>query len=107
MKCCGFEIIAYVKIEEIKSKLKKQLSEVRKQISEKTRSNNSIVNSMYTNVIKYADELGVGDETSMNLNYLFTSDMKVLSGALLHKTVFSFRLAYICRSSTILATYRH
>lgn len=92
----------YVKIEEIKNNLKKQLAQIKKQISEKTRNNNSVVGSIYSNVIKYANELGVGDETSMNLNYLFTSNMKILSGALLHKTVFSFRLAYILEIKRLL-----
>ena len=92
----------YVKIEEIKDNLKSKLLQVRKQISERTRCNNKVVGSLYANVIKYAEELGVGDESSMNLNYLFTSNMKILSGALLHKTVFSFRLAYILEIKRLL-----
>lgn len=92
----------YLKIEEIKENLKKQLTEIKRQISDKTRSNNSVVNSLYSNVIKYAKELGVDDDSSMNLNYLFTTNMKILSGALLHKTVFSFRLAYILEIKKLL-----
>lgn len=92
----------YVKIEEIKENLKRQLLEVKQQISEKTRSNNQVVGSLYANVIRYADELGIRDESLTNLNYLFTSNMKILSGALLHKTVFSFRLAYILEVKRLL-----
>ena len=92
----------YVKIDEIKEKLKRQLLEVRQQISEKTRSNNQVVGSLYKNVIRYADELGVRDDSLTNLNYLFTTNMKILSGALLHKTVFSFRLAYILEVKRLL-----
>lgn len=92
----------YMKIEEIMEKLKRQLIEVRQQISKKTRSNNIVVGSLYANVIRYADELGVRDESLMNLNYLFTTNMKILSGALLHKTVFSFRLAYILEVKKLL-----
>lgn len=92
----------YVKIEEIKDNLKKQLFEIKQQIYEKTRSNNKVVGSLYANVIKYADELGVRDESLTNLNYLFTTNMKILSGALLHKTVFSFRLAYILEVKKLL-----
>lgn len=92
----------YVKIEEIKENLKRQLFEVKQHISEKTRSNNKVVGSLYGNVIKYADELGVRDESLMNLNYLFTTNLKILSGALLHKTVFSFRLAYILEVKKLL-----
>lgn len=92
----------YVKIEEIKENLKSQLQQVRKQISDKTRSNNEIVGSLYANVIKYAEGLGVGGRSSMNLNYLFTTNLKILTGALLHKTVFSFRLAYILEVKKLL-----
>ena len=92
----------YVKIEEIKENLKRQLLEVKQQLSEKTRSNNQVVGSLYANVIRYADELGIRDESLTNLNYLFTSNMKILSGALLHKTVFSFRLAYILEVKRLL-----
>lgn len=92
----------YMKVECIKENLKQQLRNVRKQISERTKYNNTVLNSMYANVIKYAKELEVGDSNSINLNYLFTSNLKVLSGALLHKTVFSFRLAFILEVKNIL-----
>lgn len=93
---------SYIKIEEIKENLRRQLSLIKKQITDKTRANNSVVSSLFSNVIKYADELGIGDESFMNLNYLFTSNMKILSGALLHKTVFAFRLAYILEVKRLL-----
>lgn len=92
----------YLKIEQIKEGIKKQLKEVRKQISERTRYNNEVLNSMYGNVLKYAKVLGVGDSDTIRLNYLFTSNLKVLSGALLHKTVFAFRLAYILEIKRLL-----
>ena len=92
----------YLKIEQIKKGIQKELKEVRKQITLRTSYNNEVLNSLYKNVIKYAAELGVGDGTSMKLNYLFTSNLKVLSGALLHKTVFSFRLAYILEVKKLL-----
>ena len=92
----------YVKIEQIKDSLKKQLKQVRDQISERTMYNNEVVTSLYGNVIKYAEELGIGNGNTMQLNYLFTSNLKVLSGAILHKTVFAFRLAYILEVKRLL-----
>lgn len=53
------------------------------------------LDSLYKNVLKYAIELGIGNDESLASSYLFTSNLKELSGALLHKTVFAFRLAYI------------
>lgn len=50
---------------------------------------------LYTNMVKYAEELGVGNSETISQAYLFTSNLKELSGAMLHKMVFAFRLAYI------------
>ena len=76
-------------------RLEKTLKAIRQEISSKTKQNNDIVNSLYKNVVKYATELEVGDEESIACSYIFTSNLKELSGAVLHKTVFAFRLAYI------------
>ena len=76
-------------------RLEKMLKVVRKEISRKTKSDTGVVMSLYENMVKYAAELGVGDSESIASSYLFTSNLKELSGAVLHKTVFAFRLAYI------------
>lgn len=75
--------------------LEKQLKAVREEITSVTKSNNSVVIPLYHNVIHYATELGLGDSSSIAASYLFTSNLKELSGAVLHKMVFAFRLAYI------------
>ena len=79
---------------EIKN-LENALKSVRKEISIKTKSDTGVVMSLYENMVKYATELGVGNSESIASSYLFTSNLKELSGAVLHKTVFAFRLAYI------------
>ena len=84
-----------VSIENEIKKMEQKLKQVRQDISYKTRTNNEVVNALYQNVLKYAVELGVGSNTTMAASYLFTSNLKELSGAILHKTVFAFRLAYI------------
>lgn len=76
-------------------RLENMLKCVREEISHKTKSNTSVIMSLYQNMVKYATELGVGNSESIASSYLFTSNLKELSGALLHKTVFAFRLAYI------------
>lgn len=85
----------HVNIENIINELKDEITSVRAQITEATRKNNEIVTSLYENVVKYSGELGVGDNSSIAKGYLFTSNLKELSGAILQKTVFSFKLAYI------------
>ena len=83
-------------------RLEKALKAIRHEITLKTKQNNSVVTSLYNNVVKYATELGVGDEESIASSYLFTSNLKELSGAVLHKTVFAFRLAYIIEIEKVL-----
>ena len=84
-----------VAIEKEIKRIEKELRDVRQAITDKTKANNDVVNNLYHNVLKYASELGVGNDTTISVSYLFTSNLKELSGAVLHKTVFAFRLAYI------------
>lgn len=84
-----------VAIEKEIKRIDKRRKEVRDAITERTRINNGVVNSLYQTVLKYANELGIGSDTSLKTSYLFTSNLKELSGAELHKTVFVFQLAYI------------
>ncbi len=93
-KIASLQINAAIINKEIKL-LEKQLKEIRKEITKETKTNNEVVNSLYKNVLKYAVELEIGSDTTMVASYLFTSNLKELSGAILHKTVFAFRLAYI------------
>lgn len=77
------------------NRLERTLKSIRKEISTKTKSDTNIIMSLYNNMVKYANELGVGNSETISSSYLFTSNLKELTGAVLHKTVFSFRLAYI------------
>ncbi|NCC80794.1 MAG: hypothetical protein EOM04_00775 [Clostridia bacterium] len=77
------------------NRLEKKLKSIRSEISNITKSNNSVVSSISSNIVRYATELDLGDKDSIPISYLFTSNLKELSGAVLHKTAFAFRLAYI------------
>lgn len=93
-RIASLKINAVAVKKEIK-RLKKELRNVRQAITDSTKTNNDVVNSLYQNVLKYAVEFGIGSDTTIAASYLFTSNLKELSGAVLHKTVFAFRLAYI------------
>lgn len=84
-----------VAIEKEIKRLEKALKSLRQEISMKTKSDTGVIKSLYENMVKYATELGVGNSESIASSHLFTSNLKELSGAVLHKTVFAFRLAYI------------
>lgn len=93
-KIAAVPIDAVAISKEIK-RLEKTLKAIRKEISDKTKSDTGVTKSLYENMVKFATELGVGNSESIATSYLFTSNLKELSGAVLHKTVFAFRLAYI------------
>lgn len=82
-----------ITVNKIINKLKDDRIQVKAQLAEATRRNNKVADEMFRIVTKYAQELNteVDDKTS----YLFTSNLKELSGAVLHKLVFSYRLACI------------
>ena len=75
--------------EERKRKLNKLLDEALK-------INNGIVDRLHTIIYKYSQELGVDEKyVTANSDYIFTSKLAGLSGAILQKIVFCFKLAYI------------
>ncbi|MFI3174380.1 MAG: hypothetical protein R3Y53_04150 [Bacillota bacterium] len=76
-------------------RLKKERKFIQEEITKQTKINNSVASDISRIMIKYLEELGLGDKESIQAKYLFTKNLKELSGAILHKTVFAFRLAYI------------
>lgn len=84
-----------IAIEKEIKRLEKSLKSIKQEITRQTRSDAGVTKSLYDNMVKYATELGVGNSETIASSYLFTSNLKELSGAVLHKTVFAFRLAYI------------
>lgn len=75
--------------------LDRDLRETNEAISEVTKHDNHIIQDLYEIIIKYVRELEIDDIVTPKVTHLFTSNLKELSGAVLHKTVFAFRLAYI------------
>ena len=91
-----------IEVKKAISVLEEEYSTINKEISSRTNYMNPVTMSMYENVRKYMQELGVGDVVDQTWKFLFTSNLKELSGAVLHKTVFSFRLAYIIEIQKVL-----
>ncbi len=91
-----------VDVQKVISGLGKERNLISKEISRRTNSKNPVTASMYETVKKYMMELGISTHDDITWKYLFTSNLKELSGAVLHKTVFSFRLAYILEIQKVL-----
>lgn len=75
--------------------LSDEISKVREEISLKTQENQEIIRNLYGIIFNYSKELGLIDYINQQSNFIFTSDLKSLSGAILHKMVFTFKIAYI------------
>lgn len=94
--------ISPIDVKSVINDLKKERKSLEKQISQFTNDSNNVTQSMIKTVQKYMGELGDSEAEKMTWKYLFTSNLKELSGAVLHKTVFSFRLAYIIEIEKVL-----
>ncbi|MBF1209978.1 MAG: hypothetical protein HXM18_05525 [Gemella morbillorum] len=74
------------------SMLGKQKAKLRKKIQGLTKEDNEYILSISNVIENYAKELELED---IPKGYLFTSNLKELTGAVLHKFAFIFRLGYI------------
>lgn len=84
-------------------RLTKEIHNLQESITSATKRNSTVTPSMASTIIKYCTELGINtSESPISETYIFTSNLKELSGAVLHKTVFAFRLAYISEVEKLL-----
>ena len=82
-------------IQRLLDETNKELKEVKSLIKTKTQNNNEYISKIYKHVFKYAKELEVENKISSNEDCIFTSDLKSLSGAVLQKIVFAFKVAFL------------
>lgn len=82
-----------VSIKRTIDRLANELSSIRSAITEATKKDNIVVDEMCKIIMRYSQELNV--EVTNGISYLFTRNLKELSGAVLHKLVFVYRLAAI------------
>ncbi len=88
-------IINPLSVEKIIKQLKKREHDLKENIKNVVTINNSVINDLYFTIKKYAEELDVYQYMDDSANYIFTNDLKSLSGAVYHKIVFIFKMAYI------------
>lgn len=76
--------------------LKRERQKLQERIRSMTKQDNGVVLELHNCISAYAKELDVSETyVSPSKDYIFTNDLKSLSGTILHKIVFSFKLAYI------------
>lgn len=88
-------IINPISLDKIIKQLKQREKELKKMIFDKITINNSIIDNVYLSIQRYAKELDIYQYMDDNRDYIFTDDLKGFSGAVYHKMVFSFKMAYI------------
>lgn len=79
-------------IEQKKNRLKK-IKKLRKEIVKD--SNSEIADDIAKNVRIIAEKMEVYDIVSMEKDYIFTRNIKALSGAILHKISLTYKIAYL------------
>lgn len=85
--------IDVLQMERIINELKKEKQNLEKILQDQTQHNNEWINDFFHIVHSYIDELELPFE--MKKLMIFTRKLKGLSGAILHKLVFSYKLGYI------------
>ncbi|WP_293837891.1 hypothetical protein [uncultured Phascolarctobacterium sp.] len=81
-----------ISVENIIKGLKADRKKARTELENLAKNNNKAVSDLYKYIKKYATEFGLDEKYYSDI---FTDDLKSLSGAILHKLVFAFKLAYI------------
>jgi len=78
------------------SKLDNERQKLEKMITDSVKINNPLVGELHSLISGYAQEIGVDEKyVRPYSDYIFTSDLKSLTGAIFHKIVFSFKISYI------------
>ena len=84
--------ISSIEVDAMLKKFKKEKENLSEALKERTRQNNKWVDDAYRIINDYAKELGIPIDYKIDI---FTRNLKGKSGAILHKMVFIYKLAYI------------
>ncbi len=78
------------------AKLKKEQKDLKEQVITSVKQNNPLVTELHDLISQYATRLGLDEKyVSVRSDYIFTDDLKSLSGAIFHKVVFAFKISYV------------
>ncbi len=78
------------------AKLEKERKDLEEKIIRNVKQNNPLVAELHGLISRYATRLGLDEKyVSVRNDYIFTNDLKSLSGAIFHKIVFVFKISYV------------
>lgn len=76
--------------------LEKERKVLEEQVIASVKQNNPLVAELHGLISQYATRLGLSEKyVSARNDYVFTNDLKSLSGAIFHKVVFAFKISYV------------
>ena len=85
-----------ISTERIIRRLETERKSLEDSITQSIKLNNPIIGELHTLISTYANELGIDERyVRPSEDYIFTSDLKSLTGAIFHKIVFAFKMSYI------------
>lgn len=78
------------------AKLETERKALEEKVIKSVKQNNPLIGELHQLISAYATRLGLDDKyVSANSDYIFTNDLKSLSGAIFHKVVFAFKISYV------------
>jgi hypothetical protein len=85
-----------IAIKKIITTLNSEKQKLEESLVKSIKRDNPIITDLHTLISSYAQELGLDEKyVRSNTDYIFTKDLKSLSGAIFHKVVFAFKISYI------------
>ncbi|MBR6199480.1 MAG: hypothetical protein IKQ61_04335 [Spirochaetales bacterium] len=84
------EILANL-VKKTNDELKSEKNNIKTQV----KTDNDFIQQIYEYVIKYSEALKIDKSIIYKEDFIFTSDLKLYSGAILQKLVFAFKLAFL------------
>ena len=82
-------------ISDLITKTTEELRRTKNEIKTTVKTGNSYIAKIYRYVLDYATKLKVDEKMVHKEDYIFTSDLKSMSGAVLQKMVFAFKIAFL------------
>jgi hypothetical protein len=77
-------------------KLEKEKRALEEKVIKSIKQDNPLIGELHQLISSYASRLGLAEKyVSARNDYIFTNDLKSLSGAIFHKVVFAFKISYI------------
>ncbi len=94
-KLASFASIDQEMVSDLLTNVSEELRQTRSKIKSAVKLNNNYITRIYNYVLDYANRLDIEEIIVHKEDYIFTSDLKSVSGAVLQKLVFAFKVAFL------------